>query len=133
MDIFKTGTFEQIKKDMANGVYDLTDNGNCSQCGACCSNVLPMTDKEVETIRKYIKRHSIKPKNHTTAPLAQPTLDMVCPFLDTKKNKEKCKIYEVRPRVCRDFVCSPEKRPTPPKEYAGKVKTVFVRETFFGG
>lgn len=125
------GSFEKMKRDMKNGVYDLTENGKCTQCGECCTNLLPMTDEEVEVIRKYIKRYNIKPQSHTMVPLAKPTIDMVCPFLDTKKNKEKCTIYEVIPRVCSDFVCDPKKRPAPPKEYAGKVKPIFVKETFF--
>ena len=42
-------------EDMRNGTYDFTNNGECIQCGACCSNYLPMTQKEIATIRRYIK------------------------------------------------------------------------------
>lgn len=131
MDIFKTSSFEQMKKDMANGVFDMTDNGKCCQCGACCSALLPLTDEEIDTIRKYIKRYNIKPQSHVSAPLAKPTLDMTCPFLDMKKDKEKCTIYEVRPKICRDFSCCPDKRPDVDIEYATKCNPVFMRETFF--
>ena len=38
-----------------DGIIDLTCNGECTQCGQCCSNLLPMTDEEIATIHKYIK------------------------------------------------------------------------------
>ena len=31
----KTGTFAQMQEEFSNGTYDLTDNGKCTQCGAC--------------------------------------------------------------------------------------------------
>lgn len=69
------GTFEKMQKDLSNGTYDFTDNGKCTQCGKCCSNLLPMTEKEIEVIRKYIKRYHIKEYKHLI-PLAQPVIDM---------------------------------------------------------
>ena len=119
---------EQVRREMEHGVYDLTDNGKCTGCGQCCSNVLPMTDIEIQRISKYIKRYNIKECKHFV-PTKEPALDMSCPFLDTSKDKDKCKIYEVRPQVCRDFICNPQKRESP--KINGNIKVVFVRETFF--
>lgn len=51
----KSASLEQIMSDMSKGVYDLTCNGECTQCGNCCSNLLPMTEDEIATIRRYIK------------------------------------------------------------------------------
>ena len=127
----KTGTFTQMQEEFNNGTYDFTDNGKCTQCGACCSNLLPMTDEEIETIHKYIKKHNIKEHKHIL-PLAEPTIDMTCPFLNDSKPNEKCDIYEVRPRVCRDFICDPKQRPPVDVKYASKCRNVFVREEFFG-
>ena len=128
----KTGTFAQMQEEFNNGTYDLTDNGKCTQCGACCSNLLPMTAEEIETIRKYIKEHNIKERKHIL-PLAEPTIDMTCPFLDDSKSCEKCTIYEVRPRICRDFICCPSKRqPMNDFEYKMKCRIVDVRNEFFG-
>lgn len=129
----KTETFDDMIRDFMNGTFDNTNNGKCVQCAECCGSILPMTDKEIETIRKYIKRYNIKPQNHTTGPLAQPILDMTCPFCDAKKDKEKCTIYEVRPKVCRDFSCCPGERPDVDIEHATKCNPVFLRETFYGG
>lgn len=127
----KTGTFAQMQEEFNNGTYDLTDNGKCTQCGACCSNLLPMTAEEIETIHKYIKKHNIKEYKHIL-PLAEPTLDLTCPFLNDSKPNEKCDIYEVRPRICRDFICDPKQRPLVDVKYASKCLPVFVREEFFG-
>lgn len=84
---------------------DLTVNGECTGCGECCSNILPISHKELDRIKAYVKKHHIKPINHITAPLADNTIDMVCPFCDLSKEK-KCTIYHIRPEVCRMFVCS---------------------------
>ena len=44
-------TLEQVRKDMEHGVYNHTNNGECTGCGDCCSNLLPMTEKEIEAIK----------------------------------------------------------------------------------
>lgn len=124
------GSFEQMKKEFADGTYNLTCNGKCTGCGECCSNLLPMTDEEIEMIRKYVKRYNIK-ENKYLAPLANPILDMTCPFLDDSKSCDKCKIYEVRPKVCRNFICDPKQRSSIDAEWAKKCKTVNVRSEFY--
>ena len=127
----KTGTFAQMQDEFSNGTYDLTDNWKCTQCGACCSNLLPMTAEEIDTIRKYIKKHNIKEHRHIL-PLANPTLDLTCPFLNDSKPNEKCDIYEVRPRICRDFICCPSKRPPiDDLKYKLKCRIVNVRSEFY--
>ena len=122
---------ERLIKNMENGVYDFTENGKCTQCGSCCSNVLPMTQEEVKTIKHYIKRNKIK-ECKRSFPTTKDTIDLVCPFLDTSKETEKCRIYAVRPKICRDFICDPKQRKVPDREYAEKCYIVFLRETFFG-
>lgn len=124
-------TLGQAIEDMQNGTYNLTDNGKCTQCGCCCSNILPMTDKEIEIIRRYIKKNHIKEFKHGI-PLANPVLDMACPFLNTDKKTEKCAIYEVRPAICRCFICSEPNGALKHKElYEGIRKPVDVRREFF--
>ena len=81
-------------------VKDFTDNGKCSNCGNCCSNMLPLSEKEINHIKKYIKLHNIKEQRHN----AMVGIDMTCPFRD-EANK-KCLIYEVRPQICRQFMCN---------------------------
>ena len=128
----KTGDIEQMLNEFSDGTYDLTDNGKCTQCGQCCSNILPMTEDEISVIRRYIKKHHIKEHKHIL-PLAKQTIDMTCPFLDDSKFCEKCTIYDVRPRICRDFICCPSKRPPiDDLKYKLKCRIVDVRSEFFG-
>ena len=126
----KIGTFAQMKEEFNNGTYDLTDNGKCTQCGNCCGNLLPMTSKEIETIHKYIKKYNIKEHRHIL-PLAEPTIDMTCPFLNDSKPNEKCDIYEVRPHICREFICCPSGRKPIDIKYAAKAKVINVRSEFY--
>lgn len=113
-----------------NGPYNNTKDGKCSQCGGCCGNILPMTDKEVETIRKYIARYNIK-EFKRVFPFQNPSLDLTCPFLDDNKKTEKCRIYEVRPFICRHFICNMQKDKFPKEFFEEEYKGINVRETFF--
>lgn len=127
----QTAKFEQALSDIRNGVYDFTDNGKCTQCGNCCGSILPMTDKEIKTIKRYIKQHGIKEQKHLI-PFAEPMLDLTCPFLDDGKKTEKCTIYEVRPAICRCFICSEPNGALKHKELYEEVRmAVDVRKEFF--
>lgn len=117
---------------MQSGVFDKTNHGECSQCGACCSNALPMSKEEIGKIRKYIKENNIK-EYKRVFPLKNPTINMTCPFMDDSKQKEKCRIYPVRPEICRQFICCPEKRKLFDfsKVNRSEIVMVNVREEFF--
>ena len=122
---------QAVQRDMEDNIYNFTKDGKCSGCGNCCSNLLPMSQTEVDAIRRYIKKHHINEHKHIL-PLAEPTIDMTCPFLDDSKSCEKCTIYEVRPRICRDFICCPSKRPPMNDlEYKLKCRVVDVRSEFY--
>ena len=124
-------TLEQALSDMEKGVYNLTDNGKCTQCGNCCSRLLPMTDKEIRTIKKYIKQHGIKQQVHCI-PLAQPAFDLTCPFLNTGKKTGKCTIYDVRPAICKYFICSEPNGAIKHRElWIGERRTVDAVKEFF--
>lgn len=93
------------------------DKKACSGCGRCCSTLLPVTNREIKEIRRYIKRHRIEQ--------VQSLNPLDCPFLD-KTKEHKCRIYEVRPRMCRIFYCTGT---------TGSVKgmhPIDMRETFYG-
>ena len=115
-------------------VTDFTNNGVCSQCGNCCSNLLSLTKNEIERIQKYVKKHRIKP-HVINAPLQNPTIDMTCPFLNMEKSSERCNIYPVRPYICRRFNCSEPNGISYTVEdiaYAKQERiTVDMRSTFF--
>ena len=86
---------------------DRTNNGECSKCGECCNTFLPLTEQDVSTIKEYVKANNIQPCYHGTGA----ELDAYCPFLDSNK---RCKIYEVRPLICRFFKCS--RKHLPPRQ-----------------
>lgn len=102
------------------GLYDLTENGKCTGCGACCSSILPMSRKEISKIRGYIKKHHIE---------VSTTIDDIdCPFMDREKKTERCKIYPVRPGICKAFKCDAKD-----VERFGQVDGVYNLNQIFGG
>ena len=91
----------------------ITDNsccGNCSKCGECCTNFLPVTQKEIEIMQDYVIANKIRPQKQMLVMQNR----LTCPYYDGKK----CLIYEVRPLICKEFYCY--KKPT--AELANKLE-----------
>lgn len=124
------GSMQEIINNMKSGIYDFTVDGKCSSCGACCSNVLPLSGKEIKEIKRYVKKHRIKEQKHI-APVKNNTLDLTCPFRDDINRK--CLIYDIRPGICRDFQCdkTPKGIQTSKELYHKRYKIVDLREEFF--
>ena len=110
--------FRLVKDLDQQELTDNTKDGRCTCCGECCSNMIALTRTDVARIRRYMKAHNITaPEDHTKAYgvlKANPnkTLDLTCPFLVIKKlgaacgkQEASCRIYPVRPAVCRAFTC----------------------------
>ena len=95
----------EVLAEIKDKCVDFTKDGKCSGCGKCCSANLPLTDSEIDRIRKYIKRNGIQEQRHIV-PTKKATLDMTCPFLMDSKEKDRCAIYPVRPLICRIFCCN---------------------------
>ena len=123
-------SIQQISKEMKSGIYNFTENGKCSNCGQCCSNFLPLSAKEVKTIKRYIKKKGIK-EQVNRFPTSDPIADFTCPF--RSNSERKCLIYEVRPAICRDFQCDkPMKQISANKAlYHGKYMVYEMRSEFF--
>lgn len=100
-----------------------TINGKCSGCGNCCSNILLLTEKEINKINKYIKKYKIKPINRNS--ILNTEYKDVCPFLN---NDNKCNIYPIRAKICKTFMCDNSKRED--IDYLN-VKVVNMIKTFF--
>ena len=109
-------------------VTDFTTNGKCSGCGQCCSNCLPLSDKEVSRIKAYIKKHDIKEQRHNF----MVGVDMTCPFRDDVGGK--CLIYEIRPEICRQFMCNHTKEDIMAWKlvFHKRFRPVFMRSEFYG-
>ncbi len=129
------GTLEEMMDDYKSGVYNFTKNGKCSECGNCCSRYLALSQKEINTIRLYIKKHGIKQQKHSINVLKNPVMDATCPFLDDTKPNHKCTIYDVRPLICREFKCDCWQNINTNKDsklYRANVHPCDVTELFFG-
>lgn len=70
----------------------MKDKTNCERCGACCSDILPLSPDEILTLKAYAETHRIKDRQRNLAK---------CPFL----RRHRCAVYKVRPAVCRIYDC----------------------------
>ena len=86
---------------MGNEISDNTINNKCSKCCGCCAPFIPFTNKEVKLIKQYVKKHKIPLKNRN---MSSGDFDGTCCFWDN--NSKMCLVYEVRPFVCRHFMCN---------------------------
>lgn len=81
---------------------DYTVNGECPKdCNRCCTNVLPLSDYEINKIKKVVRRNNIQPINLNIDP-SNPKYTDQCPFF----NEGRCVIYVNRPEICKWFNCN---------------------------
>ena len=99
-------------------VINNTCNGKCSNCGQCCGLFIPFNDDDIDRIKKYVKANDIKQTNRIN--VLTRVFNAHCCFLDTVNHK--CKIYPVRPYVCRDFMCNRQNWLSKRNEYESKAK-----------
>lgn len=93
-------TIPEIIQTIATATGTITDNsicGQCSKCGECCTNFLPVSQKEIDIIAEYVIKNNIKPQ----AQMLVMQNRLTCPYY----NGHKCLIYEVRPLICKEFYC----------------------------
>lgn len=98
--MLKETTIIETIKNIAEGNVKITDNsvcGNCSKCGECCTNFLPVTEKEIDEIQRYVIENNIRPQKQML--IMQNRLS--CPYY----NGKKCLVYEARPLICKKFYC----------------------------
>ena len=96
---------------MKDIITDYTIKGKCSNCGACCGDLVMISKKEIEIIKKYIEKNQIEEQPYR---FYNGKIILTCPFRD-EENK-KCTIYPVRPSICKEFKCDKG------SEYLGKNK-----------
>lgn len=100
------GSFDEMIAESKKGPFDFTKNGECSNCGQCCSNFLPIAATEMKEIIRYVKKHKIR-EQHAILPTAEPSIDLTCPF--RSEVSKSCLIYPVRPTICRMFMCNQDR------------------------
>ena len=108
-------------------ITDFTCNGKCSCCGQCCGDILHLSRAEIKRIDNYLKQHKVE----ATPRCILVDYDNTCPFRDNKE--KKCKIYEVRPEICRVYMCNKSaKEAYEKREFTNKGKlTRSMRNLFF--
>ena len=75
-----------------------SNKGQCSKCGQCCTDFIPLTQEEIVRIKAYMNIHHVE-RNYCTDEHGNYLL--LCPFL----SEQGCQIYPVRPKVCQGFCC----------------------------
>lgn len=94
---------------MAEVCTNYCNKGKCSSCGNCCTELLPLTIDEVKLIKAYVKEKHIEPySNIFFIYEGKESTNLMCPFRDF--DEKKCRIYEVRPKICRLFKCDQDLR-----------------------
>lgn len=96
--MYKVGKIE----DIPNEVTNFLNGGKCSNCGACCTQNLVMSETEFKRIVNYVNSKHIK-EYRNLIPTVDRLFDITCPFRNNTTNT--CMIYPVRPSICRIFKC----------------------------
>jgi len=84
-------------------------NPICERCGKCCDTYsFWMTNRSYEDdpteIKRLIEYHNCEPMRGANGELGI-KIPMTCIHLEWDEGKAKCKIYDTRPKVCRDYSC----------------------------
>lgn len=128
MDVEKSSIESYLDSD--RHVTDFTNNGVCSQCGGCCTDLLYVSEKDIKTIKKYMEKHEIH--EHTNRSVLDTTsaVDITCPFLT---DEGSCQIYEVRPNICKTFKCDMSEKEIIQNQnrYKSRFKLQSMRDLFF--
>ena len=93
-----------VARDLAKEPDDLTKDGKCSRCGGCCASVLPLGEADIERLKSFAAMTGFDPR----LPDGRDVIYMHCPFMVTNMltGEKACAAYDVRPDVCRVFICS---------------------------
>lgn len=78
---------------------------NCNFCGLCCTLAVKVSEKDVRKIEKGTgaDRKDFTRKSVSGDTLLKKKKDGWCTFFELKKGVGRCKIYDSRPSICRDF------------------------------
>ena len=99
------GNYAELLKDGDKYGCNCID-GQCSNCGECCTETLPLTKGELLRLKQYAAKHKLK--EHRQAPFWDwHSVDLTCPFRN--QQTKKCEAYQARPYICRTFICSKTK------------------------
>lgn len=128
MDVEKSSIESYLDSD--RHVTDFTNNGVCSQCGGCCTDLLYLSEKDIKTIKKYMEKHHIYEHTNMSVLDMASAVDITCPFLT---DEGSCQIYEVRPNICKTFKCDMSEKEIIQNQnrYKSRFKLQSMRDLFF--
>jgi Fe-S-cluster containining protein len=105
---FINGTFQILRELSEEDLVSMQEEQDslCHRCGACCtvSRYVRMTEEEFEAIAAYLGLSSPELSRDTDASREESyylVSGNPCPFYDAPDRG--CRVYEMRPRVCRLF------------------------------
>jgi Fe-S-cluster containining protein len=85
-------------------------HGECQRCGRCCSQVIT-TLQFNEELRDYLEwlslHQNITVRADKDSGIAEVEIRSKCRMLKFKNGKASCRIYDKRPKICRDFPMNP--------------------------
>jgi hypothetical protein len=87
-------SLEETKKRL-NKIYEQIPEMKCNGCGECCGPIKWFACEDV-VIKEFMRKNNIEYIKWGVKDYAKNNFK--CPYLT---NKKKCKIYEVRPIICR--------------------------------
>ncbi len=102
---------EFLKGILEDKVVDY-NNPNCINCNDCCSLGSILTDSEYKKLKNYFTNNPKGRKIHAEGVeliisyYKKGMFYAMCPLSDP--TTKKCKIYDRRPKICRDFHCKKE-------------------------
>lgn len=108
----KTNLLEVLINPEKYKIQDFSVCGECSRCGECCGNFLPICQEDIDKLQEYVIKNNIKPEKQML--VMQQKLS--CPYF----NGKKCLVYEARPIICREFYCYKKHSPKLVKEFEEK-------------
>ena len=123
-----------MKDTLDPQVSDFTNNGKCSNCGNCCTRILPMSIIDILSIESYVEKNKLKENHHPNYYLLNnKQADLTCPFRNWDKGI--CEIYHLRPEICRRFICNQDPGVIKKNRDSlnGRLPIIDTRERFFNG
>jgi Fe-S-cluster containining protein len=77
------------------------------RCGLCCSQIVRISKKDIEKIKQSGYKESYFVETASDSQTILKRINGYCIFLVINEGIASCKIYESRPKVCREFECIP--------------------------
>jgi Fe-S-cluster containining protein len=81
----------------------------CRQCGRCCMTLFIAlrnvpADGDEQELARWMALHHCEPMRYADGSLAV-QVPLVCQWLEHDGERYRCRDYEHRPRVCREYQC----------------------------